>query len=1092
MKIQFLVGKKNSGKTQYANQQIAEKMNLDSQIIMVVPEQYTVQAEAEFLMRTEKNGIVGFDIMSFKRLSHKILAEYKKEPYVICDNTTHLLLLKKIILELSPQLAYYGRVSKFDGFLEEVDVSIKLFQASGVSLAMLEGFLSQVKEEKFYRKLQDFYLIYKQYVAATMEGKRVFHNALVLAMESEECMEFFKNKEIWVDYFDGFTYLEMLFMAQIAQYAEAFHLVFDIPCEEDSRYEYDKEEYQEIEKLFEKMGLEKEIIHFNGNIARDQEVSFVSNNFMKQKKTSYKKMPQHFYLNVERNPTEEVFKMASHIKYLVRTQNYRWKDFCVLCTDMKEYQDPIHRVFGIYGIPFFYDHKRTIKNHPLIHLVLTALRVLKTNQKREQVLEFLKNPYFKIPFSQKEQFATYCNQYGISFGKFQWEMKGEEVEETRKLLMEKIQVIKEEVESKIKIGELENAILSLFAIFQVESVTEEFIELLEERKEQEIASLYQQIPELLLYLARQTEALMGELEWTVDGVLSILESLLKNMELGIIPPTLDHVFVGDHDRSKVKNAKVVFSIGLNDGKIPIIPSQKALFDEQEMDILKQLGMPFFAESKLEILLSLSKFTKYLELAKEMHIFSMASQNTRGQALRPSIYVEQMKEILPQMKEYNLTEKEDFYLDEEDTMKYLTVRNFREQKDSNFPRAMMISWAKEKDPQFYQELFYYQDYVNEVTKERNNIQKLFTEQKSFSISQIEQYYRCNYAYFLKYGLRLKEVPGYHFQAIDYGNMMHKILEVFSSQVEQKGYLWGELKEERIKEILYEQVFPKVFTEAQQKYFEENSRQNFGYEKLKTISLEACMLLVKQICIGKFVPMYFEKSFGDSFQNGEVPIEMKDTEGNPYYLRGKIDRIDVYKDREEVFVRVIDYKSSANRIDFAKMENGIQMQLIFYLDITSKEIKKGAKPAGALYFEMKDPFVEWEEGKSVEELRLEQVKLEGILLEDMEAIHAMDETLQEKKQSVVVGVSLTKDGSPRKSPYILKGEDMEIWFEHVEEMISHGVSQIKKGEISINPYQYKGEKGCTYCDYKSICQFDSAFLNKTHLIERSLGMSSQREE
>lgn len=1088
--IHFIIGKEKTGKTAYGAAQIAAQMSLEQPILFLVPEQYTVQAEYELLQRTGLPGLMGCEVMSFKRLSHKLLDYYGQGNDALCDETTHKLLLKKIILEQGQMLKYYGKVATFEGFLEEVDVTLKLFQSAGVSPETVNGYIEKIQDESFRLKLTDFARIYEAYHHFMLGGKRLFHDPLMLVMTLEGIMDYFEGKILWVDYFDGFTYLEMLFMSEMAKKAQDFHLIFDVPLDGDKRYEYNRTEYEEIKKLFCDQGLSVEEKVFSKAVLEDEEISFGTRYFMKNHKNPYPKPMTHYYMTEHLNPQEEIHYVAGHIKYLVRTKGYRWKDFTLLCASMTDYIDEINRIFPIYEIPYFLDAKRKIQNHPLAALVMDVLRSIIHGLRQADVLNYLKNPYVDFEPRAKESFESYCIQYGITHGKFQRPFRVPELEPMRETVVGRLESIQKEIWPLLNEGQFEKSMSFIFDLFLVAEKTHEFESYLLENGELEMASLYHQIEENMRYVCQQAEEIFEGEQISSEMFLSLMESLLLNMELGLIPPTLDHVFIGDHDRSKVKENKMVFSIGLNDGKIPLKPSQKSLFDEKEMNFLKTLQMPFFSEPQLELLLSLSKFTKYLRLAKEKHIFSYSAQTAGGEALRPSLYVAQIKEIFPQIASFSWTKEPDFYLDSLRVLRYLTARNFNEKKDENFPLERVISWLNQEAPDFYEKISHYQHYSNVVSQSRGQVAALLAKNKRYSVSQIEQFQSCGYAYFLKYGLKLKDAPQYHYQSVDYGNIMHGILEKFARQVAKEHLSWMDLDQRTIETLLNQKVWPDYFSEAHLHYFGENKRQQFFLKKIEQISMEACRLLVLQVQAGAFRPVAFEQGFGNN-KEGTLPIYFKDLEGRHYGLQGKIDRIDLYKDRQETYVRIIDYKSSSKKIDMTKVMAGLQLQIVFYLSEAQKKFES-SKPAGALYFEIKEPFVAFQEGMDLAEEKLKSVQLNGLLLRDATGIVAMDEGLLTKKDSVVVKLRLNQDGMPQKSEYVLAPEEMSDLFLHVDHIIQTSVTQIRKAEIDIRPYVYKNEQACTYCPYHSICQFDTSFGNQRRYLFKPLKTKGETDE
>ena len=55
-------------------------------------------------------------------------------------------------------------------------------------------------------------------------------------------------------------------------------------------------------------------------------------------------------------------------------------------------------------------------------------------------------------------------------------------------------------------------------------------------------------------------------------------------------------------------------------------------------------------------------------------------------------------------------------------------------------------------------------------------------------------------------------------------------------------------------------------------------------------------------------------------------------------GKIDRIDVCETRDEVYVKVIDYKTGQKGFDVSALYYGLQLQLMVYMNAATDRMKK----------------------------------------------------------------------------------------------------------------------------------------------------------
>ncbi len=87
--------------------------------------------------------------------------------------------------------------------------------------------------------------------------------------------------------------------------------------------------------------------------------------------------------------------------------------------------------------------------------------------------------------------------------------------------------------------------------------------------------------------------------------------------------------------------------------------------------------------------------------------------------------------------------------------------------------------------------------------------------------------------------------------------------------------------------------------------------------------------------------------------------------------------------------------------------------------------------------------------------------------------MDETLEPSATSKIVPVGLTKDSTFNgRSSSVLDDEKMFMLKRFVPKKLQQAGNEIYEGCTDIKPYRLGNKKACTYCEYKSICQFDTA--------------------
>ena len=158
-----------------------------------------------------------------------------------------------------------------------------------------------------------------------------------------------------------------------------------------------------------------------------------------------------------------------------------------------------------------------------------------------------------------------------------WERTTKQIQEeelavcegVRAFLAEKLVPFTETMKKK---GQTARAFTECLYDFLVECRMQEVLsareQALEESGDLDRAKEYHQIYGIILELLDKVVELLGEEEITLEEYEQILEAGFEEAKAGMIPPEPDRVMVGDLERSRLKNIKVLFFIGLNDGLVP--------------------------------------------------------------------------------------------------------------------------------------------------------------------------------------------------------------------------------------------------------------------------------------------------------------------------------------------------------------------------------------------------------------------------------------------------------------------------------------------------------------------------------------------
>ena len=132
--------------------------------------------------------------------------------------------------------------------------------------------------------------------------------------------------------------------------------------------------------------------------------------------------------------------------------------------------------------------------------------------------------------------------------------------------------------------------------------------------------------------------ILGEEEITRTEFVQLLETGFAKSKVALIPPSMDQVLVGDMERTRLKEIKALFFVGVNEGNIPK--------NTDSGGILTQMDREFFADEGMELapgpkeLMNTQRFYLYLNLTRpsEHLCLSYSLSNGKGEPISPAYLI----------------------------------------------------------------------------------------------------------------------------------------------------------------------------------------------------------------------------------------------------------------------------------------------------------------------------------------------------------------------------------------------------------------------------------------------------------------------
>lgn len=1136
MPLQFILGSSGSGKSYQLYQEMIRKSmeNPETNYLVIVPEQFTMQTQKDLVAMHPRHGIMNIDILSFLRLAYRVFDEVGYQQQVVLEDTGKSMLLRKVVANKSKDLILFQNNVRKQGFISELkSLMSEIFQYS-----VTEEQLTQMSELAKNRpmlqaKLKDITTIYQGFRELIQEKYITAEEILDVLTEVVEQSGLLRNSVICFDGFTGFTPSQYKLLSRLMVTAKSVLVTVTV----DSR-----EDVSKLDEEFKLFHLSKKTILKLTSLAEESNVKVMPHIYADQLskgKVPYRfrdskalaALEQNLFRYPMRNFEEEQEDISIHtaldangevnfvireIKRLIREEGYRYKDIAVVTGDIAGYGRIFRRHMEEAGIPCFIDNKKDILSNSYVEFLRSAIEIVVRDYTYESVFRYLRCGLTGLSMEEVDELENYVVALGIrGHGMWTKEWKGT-YRSKLPIDLEQINGLRAKVADDLEdlylvLNHKESNVQAFTtALYEFGMKHKVYHQLLNEAatfKERELLLLakeYEQIYRIVMELFDQFVELLGDEVMSLSEYDKILESGLTEAKVGLIPPGMDQIVVGDTTRTRLKDIKALFFVGVNDGVIPGA--------NRGGGILSDLDRELFAQNQLELAPTkrqsayMEQFYLYLNMTKPQKKLYLTYHKIGGdgKAKRPSYLIGKVMKMFPciQIQEEDSMHTLDRILGDRKGVSYLVdgMRNFHEQEpDDIFKELYSYYYNSKQYKEMLRSLVEGAFYHNQERGLSGYVaSQLYGEELYGSVTRLERFASCAFAHFMAYGLGIREREEYKIQVPDIGNLFHMALDLFSKKLEDSEYQWATLPDD-----LREEWASYCVRVAVEQYgntvLRSNKRNEYLIHRVERIQKRTVWALSEQMKLGEFEPLGYELPF-------TYYLEREDANEVPVRLTGRIDRLDICETDEEVLLKVIDYKSGKTSFDLTSLYYGLQMQLAVYLSVAIQFTQKKYQnrpvlPAGILYYHIDDPMID--RTVDIQAELLKKLKMNGLVNSDMDIVKRLDKSFQGPNgcvkgsvRSSVIPVNTGKDGFPSKTSSTASNVEFHAITEYVKKKMDVLSCEIMKGEVAVNPYKLGEKTACDYCEFSGICGFDTKLpgyrYRRLSLLDKTTAMDDIREE
>lgn len=1063
-----------SDKAEYIINQIKQNISAsDRKTMLVVPEQSSFETEKELYLSLGDKDFSRIEVVSFTRLSRLINERYGMVSKKRLSSAGKLILASRAIENAIPDLKVYSKQTSSSAFTQKISSVIDELKAAGISADDFEKRLTQIEINKsLNNKLSDLSSIYNFYDAFLKDEFIDPSDELNETNKKLSDGEFFKDFDVIIDEFVSFNLSQREIMAKMLLNSPSVTLIL---CSAPSKrgisaacFKTPNDTFEKIKLLCSRNSIDicTPVVLEAGKLFENEDLKNLEAYLSGEQKDRIES--DNIKIFSAPSKKKECRFVAAEIRRLVKEEGYRYKDIAVIGREIEDYLYDLEDSFRLYDISFFADMRAGLDTRPVVVFILSLLQTLISDMSSSDFISYLKCGISPVSIDEAALLENYIELWKISkkeltcdFNKnpegFDGEMTDKSLEDLKQLneIREKVVVPLVKLKKEILSATGDEITRSIYRFMKQNGVLKklsEYVTLISET-DNAIASEEHRAFEICMGIMNQLHNLLKGQKVTLKRYLELFRLGLLAEDVGSIPHHLDEVLVGDAGRVRLNSVKVVFLVGVTDGVFPKRHTEDGFFTDNDRKIIRQNDIDILTPSL--VMNQNEKFYLYnaLTSATRRVYLSYPLSSRDGEQLFESHIICDLREKLG-VKEFSVNKEpiETFLATNEAAFETLCL-NYN--KNTSLANSLREYFMLLPQDEYRLRLVS----IDKGLRLRNSAidetvaSKLYKNRMLISPSQMEKYHLCRFSHFCRYGLSLKPPKSTEITVLNTGSAIHEVLEkLLKKYTKQQLAEFSDDKLSKLAEdILEEFISTKIGTEA-----EVDSRSRYSVLRLKSTIVPVIRYIVKELEHSGFVPTDFELEIQ---KNSDIePYSIKSENGNTVGLYGKIDRVDIKKEDDKTFVRVIDYKSGGKKFKKEEIDYGINLQMLSYLfsiwENGDKRYGENITPSGVLYMPAKRDYVESKGGDVTDAVLKKQFdgfKMNGLVLDDSAT------KKEDDKSFLSVGYSDISEFSYIKSK--------------TEKLLCSMADSLRSGQLSINPlYSGKDNLACVFCDYKMICGYE----------------------
>ncbi|MBR5272218.1 MAG: exodeoxyribonuclease V subunit gamma [Clostridia bacterium] len=1087
--LRLVVGRAGSGKTKYVEQEFTSRVKSgDNGLVLIVPEQFSFECERMFLRNLSAAQARNIDVLSFTRMADRLIDACGYSASFL-DKGKQAVAMSIALLSVEDELEVYkNRDGKLD-FLNELVVFMGELKHNCVTPEALVEASTLVRGEMLRKKLRDASIILRAYSAVESDIFYDSQDKLDILYNLVLKTGYFKGKTVAIDSFKGFTEQEMRVIGLIAEQAD--ELFITLCCEnavggnsEFSLFGCVERTAKNLIELAKRCNVKiaNPVVLSDSPRFCNEELKTLEQNVFRSTREKFDDECRNVEVCHARDIYEECDWVARRIKKLLREEKMRAREIAVIYRN-DDYAQPLADALRRCEIPVFEDARQPLSIQPLLVFIKHLFSVVRSGYNSEEIFKYLKSGLAGVDVEQVATLENYVYTWRISGSDWKKEWTGnprgyEEESETDKKNLARINSLREKVVSplknfsyKCKDGgalEISTAIFELFREIDVRGSLHRFALSLQAQGETVLADEQELAWKFVMQTLDDMVKMLSGKKINLETYARLFEFIVNSSDFGRLPSGLDEVELGNADRIRTVNPRVVFVIGLNDGQFPKASAQGVILSDFERKELSRLGTNLVDDGEYTI--AEERFLAYSALccAREKVYASYSKASVGGEKMSPSEAIAQIKSVFPTLVVKSCAEADEVeYVCCEDSAFGLLAEKWTDNDEMSAVLKKVFSKNEKYAPVL--------SVLERVSEKREFAfenpevsRRLFGDNVYISASKAEAFHKCRFAYFCKFGLNVKKRTVAELDLMKSGLAVHYVMEHLLRRYGKDGLISASANEIDCAIDGFMDDYLEEFMAGKQ---EKTGRFMYLFKRLKVIIKSVVDRTVAEFSQSEFEFVAFELKIA---RDGEIePLKLPLSDGGFVSVHGSVDRVDTLSTADGTYVRVVDYKTGTKKFKLSDILKGVNMQMLIYLDCICKNgAHKFADPlpAGVLYMPSKREFDKYSGKDTV--VKEVKSRMEGIVIDNLNVLNAMEKGVN----GIFLPVRYDEKTGLLKENFISAAHFGKL-FTRIEETLVEMGELLHKGNIEAHPLAAKNDTlPCEYCDYKSVCLSDGKSVNE----------------